>query len=305
MDDPTEWLEQKGFPIRGIISGRGSPTERLAGFVDHFLQPGMAQLPTFLKDTKHTLQILENMNQEKENGELSRKRYIDDVLGLFKGNQNQFSEFVDWLNSIMKGIVKFKSNYSSEKVEFLDLIISIENGKLKTNLFIKPTNLQLYFRSNHPKHCKIGIIYGQALRIIERCSDPVDANLHLEKLKEKLLTRHYPENAIDQQFSRAKKNDRKELIYQNRKQKNKNDKKTRLIFTHNEGNPPLHQWLREAKKLLVRNERAKSMGEDMQISFRQPRNLKKIATGSSNVGRGELTLKLVAQSVKNVMHAKF
>ena len=134
------------------------------------------------------------------------KRFIDDVLALFKGTEEEFNELVDWLNSIMKGIVKFKSSYSSEKVEFLDLIISIENGKLKTNLFVKPSNMQIYldFKSNHPTHCKVGLIYGQALRIIERCSDPLDADLHLEKLKGKLLARDYPESMIQTQFQKAK-----------------------------------------------------------------------------------------------------
>ena len=118
----------------------------------------------------------------------------------------------------MKGIVKFKSSFSSDKVEFLDLIISIENGKLKTNLFVKPSNMQIYldFKSNHPTHCKEGLIYGQALRIIERCSDPLDADLHLEKLKGKLLDKDYPESMIQTQFQKAKKSDRKKLIYQNR-----------------------------------------------------------------------------------------
>ena len=140
------------------------------------------------------------------------KRFIDDVLGLFKGNEAEFEEFVEWLNSIMKGVVKFKSNFSTEKVEFLDLIISKEEGKLKTNLFIKPSNLQLFldFKSNHPKHCKIGIVYGQALRIIERCSDLSDANLHLEKLKGKLLERNYPVEVVDTQFDRAKKQTRRQ-----------------------------------------------------------------------------------------------
>ena len=35
---------------------------KLYRFVDHFLQPGMKELPTFLQDTKHTLQIVENIN---------------------------------------------------------------------------------------------------------------------------------------------------------------------------------------------------------------------------------------------------
>ena len=65
------WLEEKGFPIRGIISGRGAPTEKVAGLVDHFLQPGMAGLPTFLKDTKHTLQLIEDLNQKIDRGEIS------------------------------------------------------------------------------------------------------------------------------------------------------------------------------------------------------------------------------------------
>ena len=57
--------------MRGIISCKGAPTEKLAGLVDHFLQPGMKQLPSFLKDTKDTLQIIENMNEKIESGEFS------------------------------------------------------------------------------------------------------------------------------------------------------------------------------------------------------------------------------------------
>ena len=51
-----------------------------------------------------------------------------------------------------------------------------------------------------------------------------------------------------------------------------------MIFTHNNGNPPLHMWLREAKKCLLKNDKAKQMGENMQICFSQPKNLKRIAT---------------------------
>ena len=36
-----------------------------------FFQPGMKALDTFLKDTKHTLQIISQLNDRIENGELS------------------------------------------------------------------------------------------------------------------------------------------------------------------------------------------------------------------------------------------
>ena len=79
------------------------------------------------------------------------KRFIDDVFMLFRGSQEQCRHLVDWLNNIMPGVVTFKYDYSMKKIDFLDLEIIIENGRLETNLFVKPTNLQLYldYFSNH------------------------------------------------------------------------------------------------------------------------------------------------------------
>ena len=71
MENPSDWLESNGFPLRGIISSRGSPTERISGFVDIFLQPCMKQLLSFLQDTKHLLQIIEEINQKSLEEEVS------------------------------------------------------------------------------------------------------------------------------------------------------------------------------------------------------------------------------------------
>ena len=71
VDNPSDWLESNGFPLRGIISSRGSPTERISGFVDIFLQPCMKQLLSFLQDTKHLLQIIEEINQKSLEEEVS------------------------------------------------------------------------------------------------------------------------------------------------------------------------------------------------------------------------------------------
>ena len=51
-ENPSTWLDDNGFPLRGIISGCGSPTERISGFVDYHLQDGMRSLNSYLKDTK-------------------------------------------------------------------------------------------------------------------------------------------------------------------------------------------------------------------------------------------------------------
>ncbi|KAJ8019842.1 hypothetical protein HOLleu_41605 [Holothuria leucospilota] len=47
------------FAGRPIISGNGSPTEKISEFVDYFLLPIVTQQSTYVKDTNHILEILE------------------------------------------------------------------------------------------------------------------------------------------------------------------------------------------------------------------------------------------------------
>ena len=50
---------QRPPPGRPIISGNDSPTERISQLVDHFLQPCVPTLPSYVKDSSHFLQILQ------------------------------------------------------------------------------------------------------------------------------------------------------------------------------------------------------------------------------------------------------
>ena len=52
------------FPARGINSIKNTPTERLGDYGDFIVNPGMKSLPTYLRDTKHTLQLIEEKNEE-------------------------------------------------------------------------------------------------------------------------------------------------------------------------------------------------------------------------------------------------
>ena len=70
-ENPTSWLEENGFPLRGIVSGCGSPSERLSGFVDYHLQDGMKCLDSFLRDTKDTLKVIEELNDKIDEGDLN------------------------------------------------------------------------------------------------------------------------------------------------------------------------------------------------------------------------------------------
>ena len=61
----------------------------------------------------------------------------------------------------------------------------------------------------------------------------------------------------------------------------------RLIFTYNQHNPPIHKWIKQSKKYLDRNDRAKEIGKNIQIAYKQPKNIKKLVGGPSNGGMKE------------------
>ena len=105
----------------------------------------------------------------------------------------------------------------------------------------------------------------------------------MENLKSKLLDRKYPKEVLEKQIKRAQSKERKSQIYQN-KPRNQADNKVRLIFTYNRNNPPIHKWIKQSKKYLERNEKAKELGKNIQIAYRQPQNIKKLVGGPSGGG---------------------
>lgn len=48
-------------PGRPIVSANNCPTERISGFVDFFLRPSVALIPSYIKDTTHFLQIINSL----------------------------------------------------------------------------------------------------------------------------------------------------------------------------------------------------------------------------------------------------
>ncbi len=53
-------------PCRPIVSGNNSPSERISAFVDWFLKPIVPQIPSYIKDTTHFLQLIESLGEIPE-----------------------------------------------------------------------------------------------------------------------------------------------------------------------------------------------------------------------------------------------
>ena len=61
--------------------------------------------------------------------------------------------------------IKCTHKSSAESIPFLDLLVKLSQGKLETDLHIKPTDRHqyLHYSPSHPGHTKRSIVYDQTL----------------------------------------------------------------------------------------------------------------------------------------------
>ena len=99
------------------------------------------------------------------------KHFIDDVLGIWlphpnpKINSQQWEEITASMNNY-PGLT-WEFNTPTNKVDFMDITISITNGNISTSLFEKPLNLHLYIppHSAHPPGLLPSIVHSTLFQI--------------------------------------------------------------------------------------------------------------------------------------------
>ena len=134
-------------------------------------------------------------------------RFIDDVWSIWLHGLDRLLDFIEFLNN-SHPTIKFTFEYSQVSVNFLDVITSLKDGTISTDLYIKPTDTHQYLHpeSCHPGHTKRAIPYSQALRILQICSDRVSAQAHLQALGNHLIKRGHSSKKVFKQIHRAKRN---------------------------------------------------------------------------------------------------
>ena len=140
-------------------------------------------------------------------------RYIDDVFLIWKHGNKELSSFLEYLNSIHPTL-KFTSSSSENQIESSDVLVSKNNDKIETDLFVKETDTHqfLHAKSCHRYHTKTGIPYGQALRLRRIISNDTKFEARCTELKDSLLKREFEAEMVTTQIGRAKTKTRKELL---------------------------------------------------------------------------------------------
>eukprot|EP00956_Cyclotella_meneghiniana_P030325 scaffold75834_cov36-Cyclotella_meneghiniana.AAC.1 len=169
------------------------------------------------------------------------KRFIDDVIGFWTAHEDPVQNDILWKEyeadmNKWHGL-KWVCTKPSHSVNFMDLTISVVNGRIETKLFEKPMNLYLYLppHSSHPRGVFTGLISGQILRVRRLCTHKTDADSSIRDFLDRLLARGHTRESLQQMFANAEANatsflkrshdERKQLKIQKR-----NDSNNQLFF---------------------------------------------------------------------------
>lgn len=204
-------------------------------------------------------------------------RYIDDIFFIWTRDEESLLCFIDHINSFHRTI-KFTSEYSPHEAHFLDVNVRKENNSLTTDLFVKPTDKHQYLHSTscHPRHCKTGIAYSQALRLRRICSNQSDFVRHCRNLKKHLTSRGHSSRRVQKAINKVKSLPRDNVLAEKLPPKPK-DGQVPLVLTYHPSLPPIRKIAHANHHILHTADRLqRAVPEPPIVAFRRPPNLRDI-----------------------------
>jgi len=142
------------------------------------------------------------------------RRYIDDILIIWTSSVDELTNFQTHVNNV-HSTIKFTFETSTNAIQYLDLLITLEGDKCYVKPFFKKTNTFSYVMGNshHPRSTFKGIVTGENTRILRNCSKQEDYQQTMTSLKDKFNERKFPSHLLNGPFIPFEQ--RKDLLQQN------------------------------------------------------------------------------------------
>ncbi|CAH2329928.1 Hypothetical predicted protein, partial [Pelobates cultripes] len=174
------------------------------------------------------------------------RRYIDDILFIWKGSESNLLDFINYINSNQVNLI-FSPVFSQNEINFLDLTIFIEDEKIKTKTFFKPTDANSFINteSNHHPNWLRGVPRSQFTRIRRNCTDEKTFLDQASFLKNKFLEKGYANNFINKEIMHSYNKERGDLLINKEKQVTTVNNKFAFSF-----NTQYNTHAKEIKKIL-------------------------------------------------------
>ena len=203
-------------------------------------------------------------------------RFVDDIFGIWNGTEEELIAFQALANSIHPRIeVELKS--SRHNIDFLDVNVWLQNGKLQTSVYEKPTDRHMYLHksSNHPQSTKNAIPYGLGIRAKRICSTSESYEENRKKIVDNLVKRGHNKVKTHNILKKVDIMPRSQLLIY--KQRSKNNSRVPLVITYGSNLPDVQKIVHKRMSILYRSDRMKKVFKEAPIvAFRRDANLEDI-----------------------------
>ena len=181
----------------------------------------------------------------------------------------------DFLLTVTAKNIQFEQTISNTSIPFLNVSVTLECGKLTTDLYCKSTDKHqyLYHTSCHPKHTKTSLpAYCLALRLRRICSSQDLFQQRTNEMLHHLIQRGYKKRCIHDAIKKASLVTREEALAD--KTKPKSLQRVPFVVTYNPMFPNIPKILHEAHPILHASERCTEIFKNVPlVTYQRARNL--------------------------------
>ncbi|XP_040285898.1 uncharacterized protein LOC120999093 [Bufo bufo] len=161
------------------------------------------------------------------------RRYIDDIILIWKGDQESLNKFISELNINNLNLTFIRSTENIE-IEFLDLSITKVGEKYVCKTFQKPSsrNAFILHSSCHLPNWLLNVPFGQFRRLKRNCTEGAQFEVEAMHLRDKFLAKQYPSNLLEDSLERVRKLSRRTLLTVKTAQNKETDSQFRIILPY-------------------------------------------------------------------------
>ena len=205
-------------------------------------------------------------------------RYRDDCFTVWLGSIDRLNNFLDFINGLDPHL-KFTMEIGYKELCFLDLKMSLQQNKISTSVYSKPTDSHLYLHGSscHAGKSIDGISMGVATRLRRICSSDAVFHEQAREYKAFLAARDNNPRVINNSFDKISKQSRQQM---RKKQKKVNMDITPTIFTthYNPLGPDFKSIISKHLPLLCESNTLKDAfpRESIFVAFKRFPNLKEL-----------------------------
>ena len=221
----------------------------------------------------------------QENPIIFLKRFLDDVVMVWRGSIENLHLYLKDLNSLHPTL-KFTLSHTNpvgstcgcpaaDSIPFLDTSCSISENKILTDLYKKKTDRNQYLLTSscHPAHVTSNIPFSLALRIVRICSLTETREKRFSELKEMLLDREYSSKIINTAIDKARQISRSKAL--EKVVRNKTTDRPVFVIHYDPRLPSINSIVKKHYRVMIQDPRMKEIFPDAPlIAYKRQKNIK-------------------------------